>query len=398
MKPEMTSRERMLGTLDHKEVDHIPCSFMLFYNLTNKITDPEETAEAELKMGLDATVNVGNLKNSFHPDTKYSEWMEKTDGVKYFNRKLETPKGPLTQRVVQMNEWPNEIFFPIFDDYIVPRAKEVFLKPEKDLDKLKYLLGPASKENIDKLRESAKESKKIADKHSLLQVAGELSRNIFTSEYYSLLMGADAMSWLSGFVDVMILSLTKPEIIKEYVNFISEWNMKQLDIYLDITDVDLIARRAWYETTEFWTPDAYRDIIAPTVKREADLVHKAGKKYGYIITSAFLPIIDHILDTGIDVLIGFDPAEGKGTSMEVVKEKFSNKKKTVWGGVSGAITVENGTLKETEEAVIEAIKVLGRHGGLILSPVDNVREETEVVWANTNKFIDTWKKYRNLNS
>jgi len=397
MKPDMTSKERMLCTLDHKEVDHIPCSFMMFYNLTNKIKDPKESTEAELKMGLDSTVNVGNLKNSFHPDTKYSEWMEKIGGVNYFNRKLETPKGPLTQRVVQMNDWPNENFFPIFDDYIVPRAKEVFLKPEKDLDKLKYLLGPASKENIDKLRESAKEAKKIAGKYSLLQVAGEISRNIFTSEYYSLIMGADAMSWLSGFVDVMILSLTKPEIIKEYVNFISEWNMKQIDIYLDITDVDLIARRAWYETTEFWTPDTYRDIIAPTIKREADLVHRAGKKYGYIITSAFLPIIDYILDTGIDVLIGFDPAEGKGTSMDVVKEKFLNKKKAIWGGVSGAVTVENGTLEETEKSVIEAIRVLGKQGGFILSPVDNVREETEVVWANTNKFIDTWKKYRYSN-
>jgi hypothetical protein len=396
MKPEMTSRERMLCTMDYKEVDYTPCSFMLFYNLTNKVMDPKEIAEAELKMGLDATVNVGNLRNSFHPDTKYSEWTDKIDGVNYFNRKLETPKGPLTQRIVQINDWPNEKFFPMFDDYIVPRAKEVFLKPEKDLDKLQYLLGPASKENIDNLRESAKEAKKIADKYSILQVAGELSRNIFTSGYYSLIMGADAISWLSGFVDVMILSLTKPEIIKEYVDFISEWNMKQIEIYLDITDVDLIARRAWYETTEFWTPDAYRDIIAPTIKREADLVHRAGKKYGYMITSAFLPIIDHILDTGIDVLIGFDPVEGKGTSMDVVKEKFLNKKKTIWGGVSGAVTLENGTLKETEKAAMDAIKVLGKQGGFILSPVDNVREETSVVWANTNKFIDTWKKYRDL--
>jgi len=396
MKPDMTSKERMLCTLDYKKVDYIPCSFMMFFNLTNKYKDLKESIEAELKLGLDAIVNVGTLENSFHPDTKYSEWMEKKDGINYFNRKLETPKGPLTQRVVQMNDWPNENFFPIFDDYIIPRTKEVFLKPEKDLDKLKYLLGPPSKENIDKLGEKAKEAKKIADKYSLLQVAGEIARNLFNEGYYSLIMGADAMSWLSGFVDVMTLSLTKPEIIKEYMSIISEWNIKQLQIYFDVTDVDLIVRRAWYETTEFWTPDTYRDIIAPTIKREVDLVHRSGKKYGYIITSAFLPIIDYILDTGIDVLIGFDPAEGKGTSMDVVKEKFLNKKKAIWGGVSGAVTVENGTLEETEKAVIDAIKVLGKQGGFILSPVDNIREETEVVWANTNKFIDTWKKYRDL--
>jgi len=346
-------------------------------------------------MGLDAVVNVGTLQHSFHPDTEYKEWIEKKGGINYFFRRLETPAGPLTQRVVQRSNWPAEDFFPIFDDYIIPRAEEVFLKPEKDLDKLQYILGPFSGENINKLKAEAAEAKKMAGKYGLLQVAGEIARNLFNEGYYSLIMGADGMFWLSGFVDIMTLSLTRPEIIKEYVNGISQWNIKQLEIYLDLTDVDLIVRRAWYETTEFWTPGVYRDIIAPTVKKEADLVHQAGKKYGYIITSAFLPIIDYILDAGIDVLIGFDPAEGKGTDMNLVKEKFSCRKKALWGGVSGAVTVERGTGAETEKAVREALTVLGKGGGFILSPVDNIREETDVVWENTGVFIKTWKKYRN---
>jgi len=298
--------------------------------------------------------------------------------------------------VIQRNNWPTEDFFPIFDDYIIPRAKEVFLNAEKDLNKLKYLLGPFSKENIKKLKNRAAEAKKIADKHGLLQIAGEMGRNLFNEGNYSLISGTDMMSWLSGFEDIMTLSLTKPEIIKEYANIISEWNKRQLEIYLDITDVDLIVRRAWYETTEFWTPQAYKNIIAPTIRDEAELVHGAGKKYGYIMTSAFLPIIDDILDTGIDVLIGLDPKEGKGTEMDIVKEKFSSRKKALWGGISGPITLEEGTVRGTEEAVIEAIKVLGSGGGFILSPVDNVREETENVWANTYKLIETWKKYRNM--
>jgi hypothetical protein len=37
---------------------------------------------------------------------------------------------------------------------------------------------------------------------------------------------------------------------------------------------------------------------------------------------------------------------------------------------------------------------LGPGGGFILSPVDNVREDTERAWANTRTFIDTWKEYR----
>jgi hypothetical protein len=394
MSPKISSKERILGAINYEEIDYIPCEFMLFFNLTNKFPIKKEAVYEEIKMGLDAMVNVGTLENSFHPETKYNEWIEEIEENKYYFRKLETPKGPLTQKVIQRNNWPNNDFFPIFDDFIVPRAKEVLLKAERDLEKLKYLLGPPSGNNIKKLKETASESKKIAAKYGLLQVAGEVCRNLINERCYSLIAGADMMSWLSGFEDIMALSLTKPEIIQEYMNFISDWNRQQIEIYLEVTDVDLIVRRGWYESTEFWTPDAYRRFIVPNLKKEADLVHRSGKKFGYILTSAFLPILDDILHTGIDLLIGLDPREGKGTDIDKVKEKFLTSKKALWGGVSGPLTVENGSEKDTEKAVIEALKTLGKGGGFILSPVDNVREETKDAWKNTFKFIETWKKYR----
>lgn len=394
MENNITSKERMLNAIEYKPVDYIPCSFMMFFNLTHKYRTQETAVAEQLKMGLDATVNVGTLKHSFHPDTKYDEWVDNNNGSKYFCRKLETPKGDLVQRVKQRNNWPSDENFPIFDDYIVPRAEEVFVKPEEDLEKLKYLLAPFSNKNIQTLKEEAKEAKKIADEHGLMQIAGEISRDLVVEGNYSLIAGEDIMAWLSGYENIMALSLLKPEIVEEYAQIISDWNISQLEIYIDVTDVDLIVRRAWYETTEFWTPEAYKNIIAPTLKREADLVHQAGKKYGYIITSAFLPIIDHIIDTGIDVLIGLDPEEGKGTELSIVKDKFADKKVALWGGVSGAVTIENGTEAETEKATLEALESLSKGGGFILSPVDNIREVTKNAWDNTHKFIDTWKNNR----
>jgi hypothetical protein len=62
--------------------------------------------------------------------------------------------------------------------------------------------------------------------------------------------------------------------------------------------------------------------------------------------------------------------------------------------VSGAITVEQGTESETEAAVIRAIEVLGKDGGFILSPVDNLREDTPNAWRNTAKLIKVWQKHR----
>jgi hypothetical protein len=396
----MNSKERMLSVLEGNQADHIPCSFMLFYNLYDDCKSELEYITREIELGLEPHVHAGHLGHTMHltgtlhPEAKYSEWTEVQDGIKYFCRRIDTPKGPLTGRVKQWDGWPTEDDFPIFKDWIVPRSREYLVKPEQDLEKLKYIFGPFKDTDIEKLREEAREAKSVADQFGLLLVGGWKGNVNPALQVDPGVMGCDAMAWLSGYEQVMELSLTQPDLIQEYAAIIHEWNMKQLQIYLDVTASDLIIRRGWYETTEFWTPKAYRTIIAPTLKKEAELVHQAGKKYGYIITSAFMPILDDILDTGVDVLIGLDPREGKGTDLQAVKEKFSARNKCIWGGVSGPLTVEQGTEQETEEAVIRALQILGKGGGFILSPVDNVRDNTPNTWKNTYKFIQAWKDHR----
>ena len=57
-------------------------------------------------------------------------------------------------------------------------------------------------------------------------------------------------------------------------------------------------------------------------------------------------------------------------------------------------SIEMGTEAETERAVREALDILVADGGYILSPVDNVREDTENTWRNIRKLVETWKEYR----
>jgi hypothetical protein len=278
----------------------------------------------------------------------------------------------------------------------VPRFEEILVKPEHDLPKLPYLFGPLKDEDIRVLRQEAREASRLADRHGLLLVGGWKGTVRPGLQVDPGVMGADAMAWLSGFETVMVLSLTRPDLIQEYAQIIHRWNLKQIEVYLQETAADLIVRRGWYETTEFWTPPVWRAVIAPTLRREAEAVHQAGRKFGYIITSAFLPLLDDILAAGVDVLIGVDPEEGKGTQLPAIKAKCAAAGRALWGGVSGAVTVEMGTEEETSAAVRRALEVLGAGGGFILSPVDNVREDTEASRRNTRALIEAWKKYRSL--
>ena len=105
-------------------------------------------------------------------------------------------------------------------------------------------------------------------------------------------------------------------------------------------------------------------------------------------------MIDDLLDTGIDVLVGLDPAQGKGTELLAVKRKFAERRRAIWGGVSGPMSIEMCSETDTRVAVKQALEALGQGGGFILSPVDNIRDDTENAWQNTQVFVDAWKTYR----
>jgi len=84
-----------------------------------------------------------------------------------------------------------------------------------------------------------------------------------------------------------------------------------------------------------------------------------------------MPLLDDILGSGVDILIGLDPREGKGTDLQKVKEKFKASSKCIWGGVSGALTVEQGSEAETEVCSDRSPGASwGQAAVFILSPVD----------------------------
>jgi hypothetical protein len=100
-------------------------------------------------------------------------------------------------------------------------------------------------------------------------------------------------------------------------------------------------------------------------------------------------MLDFYTEAGIDVLIGIDPIEGTHTDMPMIKEKLG-KRVCLWGGVSGAVTVERGTEAEVRLAVRHAVKTLGPDD-FILSPVDNITVDDPLTWHNIDIFIGEWR-------
>jgi len=288
-----------------------------------------------------------------------------------------TPGGTLRASVRLSEDWPHGDHLPFMDDYQIPRAEKPLITRPEDLDALSYLLTPPHEDDIAGFNQEAGEARAFVERHGVLLAGGWG-------------VGMDMANWLCGMQHLMLLTMEQPAFVEDLLDMIHRWNLARMEVVLS-APVDLYIRRAWYEGCDFVMPAFYRDVILPRLKAEVDLAHERGAKFGYICSSGTRPMLDYYLEAGIDVLIGVDPIQGTHTDMPLMKEVLGGRV-CLWGGVSGAVTVEMGSEEEIRVAVREAIQTLGPEG-FILSPVDNITIDAPLTWSNLDIFIDEWRRH-----
>ncbi len=394
----LSSRDRMLTSLNGEAPDYVPCSFMLFAALRKRCADQPEFVERQIEMGLDAYVQLpmrsprGNRTESEHhdlyglpvrfdPRVEVKNWREEPAGSRYplIHREYVTPAGTLHTAVSQTDDWPHGNRVPLFDDYVVPRARKHLVTCPDDLPALRYLLTPPTDEDVAAFREDAQAAKSFAAERDLL-VVGE----------WGVLF--DAACWLCGIQDLMLMAMTSPSFVRDLLAILHEWNQRRMDVVL-AEGIDLLIRRAWYETADFLSPATYRQLILPSLREDVEQAHQAGAKLALITTASYTPLLDMYLKSGMDALIGLDPVQDPRADFALTKRKLGGRI-CLWGGVNGFVTVETGSPEQVRTAVRAAVRQLGPGGGFILSPVDNVTADGEPVWDNVAAFIDEWRACR----
>lgn len=395
MSKSLTSRERMLRALKQREVDHVPCAFMAFSAMRGRCQDPYEVVEREMAMGLDSMLFIPSAwrnERPNHPDLRglpvrlsvsveTELWLEQTSGRQFpvLHKAYHTPAGTLTTLVNKPDDWPHGNFVPFVDDYQIPRAIKPLVETRADLDVLRTMLLPPSDTEIKAFRAEARLAHDFRDKHRVLLAGGWG-------------VGADMAAWLCGLENVIIMAVDEPDLLKDLLSLIEGWNARRMRVILK-AGVDLYIRRGWYEGTDFWSPRLYKEFLLPIIKREAELAHESGISFGYIMTTGALPLLDSILEAGVDVLIGVDPLQSGQHPLQTMRDKLGGRV-CLWGGVNGAITVEEGSADEVHQAVAHVLEVMRGVNGFILSPVDNVTEITLKAWRNVDAFVRTWKQLR----
>jgi hypothetical protein len=404
----MNSRERILCTLHHQEPDHVPLYLMLMgsssdyeratgfdfgnlhrydvrrpYSFANHI----RRAEQLLGLGVDDTLRlepplgwaeeysvegVVNLKTSIHRAAA-------DDGKRtVIEKEYRTGHGRLKQTVQITDDWPHGANIPVFSDLSVSRSREYLIKGSDDLKALKVLLGEPRTEEYQRFKEESAELRKAAGRLGVVLEGGRTSLG-------------DSLIWLLGIEAAIMGAYDRIGFLEELLDLLLEWESKRLGMMID-QGIEILFHSAWYEMTDFFTPEVYRRLLKPRLQKLINICHEAQVRFAYIMTKSIDTYAEDFLQMGMDCVFGVDPVQG-GAELETLKEKFRDRI-AIWGGMNSAVTLGQGSEEEIGQAVIEAIRVLAPGGGFVLYPVDVV-----LAGANPwNKVKILLKKWRDIGS
>jgi len=389
MRP-MSSRERLLAALSCREPDHTPCSFMLFNTLRALSSSYIDFVQRQLDLGLDAYVQIPprepvvvndyydlhGLPVRYHPSVRIEEWVEHMpdESLPIMVKEYHTPAGTLRAEVRQTEDWRWGNHVTFLDDYLAARSRKFIITGPDDLPALRYLLAPPSAAEIEAARRDCHPTIEFAHARDLLLAGGWG-------------VGADLLAWVYGLENMAYALYDQPDFVAELLDAVAQWNRSRMTVLLD-QGIDIYLKRAWYENLDFFSPALWRRFIKPILRADIDLAHSYGTKFGYIITSNCMPLLDDFAELGIDAVVGVDPEQW---DLAVTKQRLGGRV-CLWGGVNGHHTVEEGTEAEVRQAVDHALEVLAPGGGFILSPVDNVRQPTQHSLDMARVLIDEWQR------
>ena len=383
MKP-MNSRERVLAALKREPVDYVPCC-AIFNALAltlrkghqwNFPWSPNASGEECLSyqvndLGLDQVVHTGAGLRCPAPGIESRVWVEQ--GI--LHKAYRTAAGELHASVRYNESWPHGQDIPFYSDFNVGHFVEPWIRNEADLACFKEIARLCdTKEVLEEARAGVARAVSLAQRFHLATVA-------------HVGVGLTGAQHLFGVTELCMMTIDNPDLVSAYLEHEHRINLRTIEMLADC-NIDIIRRNGFYETADFYSPDALEKFVGPRIRREAEAAQAAGMLTSYTVHTGVMPILDYLASLTIDSLFGIDIAF-KDIDLAMVARKLGGAK-SFWIGPSGTYHLWKGP-EVTRQAVRQVLRVLGKVG-VILSPC--VSAHSIMPWESTLAMIDEWKRLR----
>ena len=340
----MTSRDRVLTALEHKETDIVPFSLGFGINYPAKRTLAEY-----MKIGMEELDKIlGSLTDIRHVGPKYTGPKDRNisfpDGS-YLDMwgVLRSPKANANDTYMEISGYP-------LADMTAPDELEDYIFPS--VEWFDFSVIP------DQIEAAAQ-----TGDHALMASGG----NIFESSWY--MRGLENM-----FADLIEEKEFACRLINKVTDFFVSYSQKILEAGKGRIDLYFTADDIGGQSDLLMSLPLWEEMLKPYHKKLNKVIRGYGAKVVYHSDGAVMKAVDGLIDMGIDVLeaLQFDAA---GMDPAALKD-MAGGRLSFHGGVSVQSTLPFGTPEEVEAEVKERVRVLGKNGGYILAPSHAIQAGT----------------------
>lgn len=348
-------RERVLRTLDYKDIDRIPIFFR---------------AEEEVKTQLGKELNL----------------KEELDFIRYYD--ADAIQIPVLYRDDMIRPCNEEGYFY---DKFGSKYKEVKYESISSYTVVEPVLADC--EDIDDIYKISWPGRNFLDLDECVkraEAAHSTELAVYGGVWASLFTTARS---LMGEENFLISVIENPEFIVKLIERLT-------DCYIEMNEAYLSACRKYidifYFGSDFGTQNSMlisRDMIntffKPGMKRIADQAKSYGLKVMYHTCGSVVDIIPDLIDCGIDIL---DPVQVSAAKMQPENLAARFKGKICFhGGISTQTTLPFGSVGQVKEDTVSAIKALGPAGYILAPDQDMIGN---VPAQNIKAMFDVAKVYK----
>ena len=363
----MTSRERVMTALDHREPDRVPI------DLGGNQTGIHKFAYQKLieHLGLDEEIVIMDLVQQLakpsekvlerlHVDTRYVS----AGGAKSF-------KGEVVRRERNGRMWSDftdefGVTWSMPDDY--PYYFDISYSPLAGLS-LKEIEGYPFPKGDDPSRfEGLRDRAQAIKIETPYAVISGISGVVYEICWY-----------MRGLENLFMDMIEQPEILEAIIDrtlkFWLDWFRLFLDEVGDVVDVIMIGDDLGAQNGPLFPPRIYRSIVKPRHKQLVQYIKsRTSAKVWYHTCGSVIEYIPDLLDNGIDVLNPVQIA-AKDMDPKELKARFGDRLSFWGGGIDTQHVLPVASPNEVREAVRRNLKAFMPGGGYVFNNVHNIQAD-----------------------
>jgi uroporphyrinogen decarboxylase len=363
----MTSRERVLAAINHREPDRPPIDLggnqtgihkFAYQKLIDLLGLKEEIVIMDLVQQL-AKPSEAVLER-LHVDTRYVS----AQGAESF-------KGGVVKRERGGRLWHDftdefGVTWSMPDDH--PYYFDISYSPLAglSLDEIRAYPFPKGDDpsRFVGLRDRALEIKR----NTPYAVISGISGVVYETCWY-----------MRGLERLFMDMIEQPEILEAIIDrtlkFWMDWFRLFLDEVSDVVDVIMIGDDLGSQNGPLFPPRIYRSIVKPRHKQLVQYIKsRTGAKIWYHTCGSVIEYIPDLLDNGIDIL---NPVQTNAKGMEArgLKSQFGDRLVFWGGGIDAQHVLPGASPDEVKSAVRESMSILKPGGGYVFNNVHNIQAD-----------------------